>query len=84
MSASKPDAPGPSSLSKGKSVMVERPRGRLHLLDLPLETQKQIIAQASFLDLFDAQILIVSIVGQPQRPFYLSKSVSALPFPRQC
>ena len=64
--------------------MIERPMGRLYLLDLPLETQKQIMAQASPLELLDAQILIAFIVGQPQRSFYLSKSVSALPLPRQC
>lgn len=52
MSAPKSDPSGPSRRSKGKSKVVDRPEGRLYLLDLPLETQKQIIAQVSRKDLF--------------------------------
>ncbi|KAF6224284.1 hypothetical protein HO133_010859 [Letharia lupina] len=55
MSASKSDMSGPSRRFKGKSVVMQRPEGRLYLLDLPLETQKQIIAQVSRKDLFSFQ-----------------------------
>lgn len=55
MSASRSNASGPNTRSKGKAAVMERPKGRLHLLDLPLETQKQIVAQVSRKDLFPFQ-----------------------------
>ncbi|CAD6570780.1 MAG: hypothetical protein ASARMPREDX12_009169 [Alectoria sarmentosa] len=55
MNAFKSNASGPSRRSKGKSTVMGRPEGRLNLLDLPLETQKQMIAQVNRKDLFSFQ-----------------------------
>lgn len=81
MSATKSDASGPSTRSKGKAAAIGKPKGRMHLLDLPLETQKQIVAQVSSLGLLDAQILNMYISRSAEETYFPFNECLRISFP---
>ena len=47
MNSSGSDVPKPTRRSKGVPVVNGRPKGKVDFLDLPLETQKQIVGHVS-------------------------------------